>query len=533
MNRSQMHITLPIVAGLILMLAGCGSEEGPDALSSHGQYAEGELGCAACHSIATGSRRQIVGAGGDFDRTSHHVIDYSNGNNEIVSDADCLVCHDLGAHGSGTIRLNHKDNAGQVIVYQPGNPASLEPFCLSCHDADGARTEAAPMSPFSSTNTLGTIPNAAGVKIKESWEKQNGHRREGLTCMGSGATGTGCHGNYDAVMGTGTINAHGSGNVGLLANKLTLPITTSAWDETRYTLCLDCHNSHPSLLTISELVGVAAGGNYAQPQLNYGQWPYTVDFMVTGFQDYLSYNYDRQFNLHLYHLIEGMGQWYYRGLNDSILSCVACHNVHGVDGQQYYLWDEWNFSTEIVAGVLYGKVDKADVGGDFGCVWQSVCEVSGGSIPSEPAYPEFCNANCHWDWDYRYPISPFNEAKAVAQDTSGGAGLGSGDTVTLYFSDSTNGPLIDEMNIDTVLALSSGHSWIDSDKGGAAGVLTAAWSDADGKTANVLTITIYIANPGFGDPTIAVNDSIILDLATITDVYGNPVRGMMTVLGSF
>ena len=123
MNRPQMHTTMPLAIALIIMLTGCGSDEGPDVLSSHGQYAEGELGCAACHSIATGSRRQIVGPGGDFDRISHHVIDYSNRNNAIVSDADCLVCHDLGAHGSGTIWLNHKDNAGQVVVVRIEDPA--------------------------------------------------------------------------------------------------------------------------------------------------------------------------------------------------------------------------------------------------------------------------------------------------------------------------------------------------------------------------------------------------------------------------
>jgi len=205
--------------------------------------------------------------------------------------------------------------------------------------------------------------------------------------------------------------------------------------------------------------------------------------------------------------------------------------VHGVDGQYYYLWDEWNFSTEIDAGVLYGKVDKADVGGDFGCVWRDECELLGGSIPSEPAYPEFCNANCHWDGNYRYPRSPFNEAKAAASKASGT--LAHGDTVTISFSNSTNGAVIDESTIDSVLALSSGHSWVDSDKGGAAGVLTAVWSDADGKTNNVLTITLSLANSPAGDPSIAVDDGITFDASTITDLNGTPVRGTMTLLGFF
>ena len=498
-----------MLLAMIVLLAGCGSEEGPDSLTSHTGTGD-RITCVSCHGVASGTRRQIVGVGGDFNKESHHVIDYSDRNSEIVKDADCLVCHHLGNHGKGTIWLKDKDDPDQIIVYQPGDPASLEPFCLSCHDTDGATMEASPLSPFSSTNTLGTAPNSAGIEIAGSWNKQYGHRREGVTCLGSGGAGTGCHGNYDSVAGTGSINAHGSGNVGLLANKLTLPITSTPWDESRYSLCLDCHAGS---LSIAELTGVAAGGNYSRPETTggYTQWPYAVDFMVTGFHDYLSYNYDRQFNLHLYHLIEGMGQWYYRGLNDSILSCAACHNVHGVDGQYYYLWDEWNFSLITDSGIEYGQV--AD--GNFSGV----------------QYPDFCAATCHWDANYRYPRSPFNEAKASASKASGT--LAHGDTVTISFSNSTNGAVIDESNIDTILALSSGHSWVDSDKGGAAGVMTAVWSDADGKTNNVLTITLYLANIPAGDPSIAVDDGITFDASTITDLNGTPVRGTMTLLGSF
>ncbi|HAK60881.1 MAG TPA: hypothetical protein DCO77_10945 [Nitrospiraceae bacterium] len=507
-----------MLLAMIVMLAGCGSEEGPDSLTSHTGTGN-RITCVSCHSVASATRRQIVGVGGDFNRESHHVIDYSDRNNEIVTDDDCLVCHHLGNHGKGTIWLNDKDDPDQIIVYQPGDPASLEPFCLSCHDTDGATTEASPLSPFSSTSTLGTTPNRAGIEIAGSWNKQYGHRREGVTCLGSGESGTGCHGNYDSVAGTGSINAHGSGNVGLLANKLTLPITSAKWDETRYTLCLDCHRSETSLLTISELVGVAAGGNYAQPQENYNQLPYTVDFMVTGFHDYYSYGRDRQFNLHLYHLIEGMGQWYYRGGGpNGIPSCVACHNVHGVDGQYYYLWDEWGFSVATISGIDYGMVVDSNFSGT--------------------QYPDFCSFTCHsgshFPGEDRYPRAPFNEAKASASTASGT--LAHGDTVAISFSNSTNGAVIDESNIDSVLTLSGGHSWVDSLKGGTPpppGELTADWSHADGKTNNVLTITIYIDDSSAGDPSIAVDDGITFDASTITDLNGTPVRGTMTLLGSF
>ena len=102
---------------------------------------------------------------------------------------------------SGEIRLKDKDNSGQVIVYNPQTPSSLEPFCLSCHDDDGDRGN---MSPFSSSNILGEIPNSAGNKIAGYWNNTySKHKDKGLTCAGSGEANTGCHGN------NGTINMHG------------------------------------------------------------------------------------------------------------------------------------------------------------------------------------------------------------------------------------------------------------------------------------------------------------------------------------
>ena len=508
---------------------------GPDTVDWYGTTPWIRPACSACHSTATATRRQIQGPNGDFGANAAIISRHVSNVGDPAS-AQCEVCHELSMHTSGSILVKNAD-AGVSIPYDPSNPSSLEPFCLSCHDSDGATStflasgSGAPLNPFDDGRTLGTAPNIAGIYIKDSWEKQYGHRRKGLTCLGNGLPGTGCHGNFNTLTSTGAVNGHGSGNVGLLSNKYELPILSTTWNEARYTLCVDCHSSYPAFPTMTELFGVAAGGNYAQPQANYGQWPYSISFMLTGFHDYYSYSMDRQFNLHLYHLIEGMGGWSYRGVDESISSCVTCHNVHGVDNMHHNLWDEWNFSIENISGVEYGRVNKTDIGGDFGCIWGVFC---GPSIPtSTPIYPELCAVNCHWDGTFRYPRSPFNEAQAVAYNTSGGVGLANGDSVAIYFSDSTNGPAITEANIDSVLALSGPHSWIDSNKGGSPGTLTAAWSSVNGKTNNVLTITIFIANSGAGDPTIAVGDTITFDLTTIMDANGTAVRGKMTLTGSF
>jgi mono/diheme cytochrome c family protein len=92
-----------------------------------------------------GERRQIADDGGDFDKTSHHVIG-------DVNSTDCIVCHDLTYHldgDPGTIpapQVYLKDpDGGDSIIYD-GTPESLETFCINCHDSDGANGNLTPFS---------------------------------------------------------------------------------------------------------------------------------------------------------------------------------------------------------------------------------------------------------------------------------------------------------------------------------------------------------------------------------------------------
>ena len=76
-----------------------------------------------------------MGANGDFAANaamlSHHVT--GTAGSDPVS-AQCLVCHELSAHMQGTVLLRNADT-GATIVYDPSRAATLETFCLSCHDA--------------------------------------------------------------------------------------------------------------------------------------------------------------------------------------------------------------------------------------------------------------------------------------------------------------------------------------------------------------------------------------------------------------
>lgn len=131
-----------------------------------------QTSCMGCHGVAKGVRRQIVGAGGDFVRTSHHV---NNGTTtEIVTNWDCVLCHREGNHVTGgfdpathqagsangafNVYLRNVDNFNtgwtwnRFSVYSNGAAIAanavvnttmrdnMDSFCMACHDANGAST---------------------------------------------------------------------------------------------------------------------------------------------------------------------------------------------------------------------------------------------------------------------------------------------------------------------------------------------------------------------------------------------------------
>ena len=322
--------------------------------------------CAICHGAAVGTRRQVLGGGGDFNKESHHVIDYAQRTTETITTADCNVCHTMTEHMSGVVRLSHKDT-GTVVVYVPASPASLEPFCLSCHDADGVTTDASGATPFSDGNTLGAGMNAAGNRIASSWTGSNPtHRNNGLTCAGTGAPNTGCHGS------NGAINMHGSPARGLLSRNMTFTIApTSSYSEADYQLCFGCHSSYPAV-TKEVVLGYRLNGNYDKlPLSDLPRSPYVTltATIQSQFRDrylanpasyppYWGVGFSPAYNstfwfpgadtyrpLHNFHLlgnyadtllIPGLPNWFtsnYRGdaAEQGRITCTACHNVHGTN----------------------------------------------------------------------------------------------------------------------------------------------------------------------------------------------------------
>ena len=147
---------------------------------------------------------------------------------------DCLVCHDYNhatkPHKKGTPYLNEKDG-GTSIEFNITSPSSLEPFCLSCHDKNGATdgntATGVPKRPFSKeTESSNEAPD-----VKTNWT--GSAHSANISCFGDGVS-NGCHG-----------NPHGSGKRVLLA-----PYNDAVGEDQKY-FCFNCHGNNPDRLVLA------------------------------------------------------------------------------------------------------------------------------------------------------------------------------------------------------------------------------------------------------------------------------------------
>ena len=163
--------------------------------------------CRGCHGTGTQGSRRAVNA--DFALKSHHVGNASATMGGTLSNADCAVCHaeaavsggvitgtDATYHANGKIDLRNVDSTTAVFTYDKDavaaaagaatnwgsknatwrtqTSANLDPFCIGCHDSDGAsqianfRADAAAtaLNPFNDakiTNEVDQIPRCDGA----------------------------------------------------------------------------------------------------------------------------------------------------------------------------------------------------------------------------------------------------------------------------------------------------------------------------------------------------------------------------------
>jgi hypothetical protein len=289
------------------------------------------------------------------------------------------------------------------MAYNPSDPAGLEPFCLSCHDNNGAAATfasgGAPANPLNDGSVLGVPPYPYATRIASSWAKSYGHGPNGnhisgskLTCLGTGQPGTGCHGN------NGKINAHGSTNQ-VLGSQV-FKYDANDYDVTYFNLCFNCHANYPGI-TKEDTLGVKFGGlldsdyGWNLGPNNYNP-PYYIPMVTTHFADHNVPDLPPDFlrysgsplndygiwgppdkNLHWFHL--GFPTDFRGTAAGTGIVCVNCHDVHGSNTPYGAVYDELAYSnTTTLGNNIIGEMV-------YSAYTTTLLE----------GYPTYCAFNCH------------------------------------------------------------------------------------------------------------------------------------------
>jgi len=117
---------------------------------------------------------------------------------------------------------------------------------------------------------------------------------------------------------------------------------------------------------------------------------------------------------------------------------------------------------------------------------------------------------------------PIADSAVAFDGTNPIPGIDDDDFVLVYFDQPANRPHIDALNIDSVLSLSGGHSWLD----GFGSLDTTYWNPLG----NILMIELSV---NVSPPTVAVGDTVTPDGVTIVDEWGNAAVSPVVMTGSF
>lgn len=246
----------------------------------HNKAFAAQTDCLGCHNTVqdkpgvgpVGGRRAVVGASGDFVRTSHH-------SNTAPTVADCIKCHYMGDHKDGNVKLLDPDlGYANVFTYDPANKSSVESFCLKCHDANGSNGD---VTPFSDGVTVPVVDAAM-------WAASS-HK-------GAASTST-CLNCHD--------NGHGSNKRNLLGPATYAgPGTGTDLMNEEEGLCLTCHGA-AGLATVKVHL---AFSTYTNTATNFFKHDPTATYRK--------------------HVSGETGGASFTGTNRHV-ECVDCHNPHG------------------------------------------------------------------------------------------------------------------------------------------------------------------------------------------------------------
>jgi predicted CXXCH cytochrome family protein len=263
-------------------------------------------GCTDCHSLPQdragvgpgGGRRAVVLEFGEVltattSIRSHHVISATGPiTANVVIDDDCQVCHaEISTHADGLLQLVNVDTLTVYSEATPGNfrpetitvtdSRALRPFCLSCHDNDGAGGDT---TPFSDGRA---VPSIDSTSWSTSAHDTGGTTNSGYGCMGDGTT-SGCH-----------ATAHGSVNEKILSD--------ASVARPMQDLCYNCHTDG---MVQNDALSNNRPGGYV-----------SADDIEEAFS--MAERHD-------------LGTAFTIGGNTFVIQCTSCHNPHVVTGRY---WD--------------------------------------------------------------------------------------------------------------------------------------------------------------------------------------------------
>ncbi|MBW2526629.1 MAG: hypothetical protein JRI23_20775, partial [Deltaproteobacteria bacterium] len=233
--------------------------------------------CLSCHELSAQGSRRAVGA--DFSKNSHHVGSGVAPMGGTLTNFDCVVCHAEGevvagavvsndpqhgcAGGDATINLRDTDvtnawfqyDKSVITTWDDSDPNwvsqtsnQLDPFCLTCHDSDGAQIinagwgdpTATPLNPFDDaaiTNEYDQQSRGAVVDIAQRVVSSGGD-------LDDAGEPRGADGIPDPPQGIYSRHAITGQSVSMYTTAV-LPAARWAggWDETATMSCADCHTT--------------------------------------------------------------------------------------------------------------------------------------------------------------------------------------------------------------------------------------------------------------------------------------------------
>ncbi len=290
-------------------------------------------GCVGCHSVAqdngdglpVGGRRAIIP---DFENASHHAAG-------TVQDDDCLACHNVALHGSGFVRLFDADDPLTIVTLNgrpdtdPISAQALEPFCLACHDNDGAAGFApfhdGVMPPVINQTMWGSAAHEAANTCYDCHSNGHGSAKENLLAPWNATADTSLPGDplreeeglcYTCHDGDGPAASNVQADFNLASHHNVSSLEQADGSQVE---CANCHNPHTvntadSLSNPDNLAALWAGDDTSFCLTCHdGAPPATVAFPAAG---------GTGFNKTAY-----IGSTHGQPLGD--YGCRHCHDRHG------------------------------------------------------------------------------------------------------------------------------------------------------------------------------------------------------------